>query len=256
MLFPSDSPEYARAVDPHNSLTTQRPAFVFTADSESDVLNAVGEAASSSMQLVPQATGHGAGAEVGGRDILLDASQLNSISIDPQRRVARVGSGVTWGALNAEAEKHGLLGPAGSSPSVSVSGYTFAGGVGWLVRRDGLASAALRRVEFIDGAGTARTASDDAPDPADRDAIWAFRGAGGVGVATSLEIELFPAPDLHAGALLWHASDLDAVVGAWASAIETVGSGVSSSLGILHVPPVPAFPPTCWAPLPAWPRAS
>lgn len=242
MLSISGSSEYSHAVAPHNSLTQQQPAFVIVASAASDVIQAVGEAAARSMRLLPQATGHGAGAEVGDADIIVDTSQLNSITIDPQLRVATVGSGVTWGALNAEAEKHGLLGPAGSSPSVSVSGYTFGGGIGWLVRRDGLASNALTRVEFIDGAGVARIASDDAHDVADRDALWAFRGAGGVGIATRLDIELFPVPDLHAGALLWRASDIAAVVAAWAEAIGQVGPGVSSSLGVLHVPPAPTFP--------------
>ena len=242
MLTRPGEPDYARAIEPDNSITNQQPGFVVAASRESDVVQAVHEATARSMSLVPQATGHGAGADVGGRDILVDTSRLNSITIDPQRRVAIVGSGVTWGALNAEAEKHGLLGPAGSAPSVSVSGYTFAGGAGWLVRRDGLASSALRRVDFVDGAGVSRSASDDADDPTDRDAIWAFRGAGGVGIATRLEIGLFPAPRLHAGALLWRASDLEAVVGAWVAAIGEVGGGVSSSLGVLHVPPAPQFP--------------
>lgn len=242
MLISPGGQGYSSATQPHNSRTAQRPAFVSLASRASDIADAVNEAVARSLRVVPQATGHGAGASVDDGDILVDTARLNSIDIDPQRRVATVGAGVTWGALNAEAEKHGLIGPAGSSPSVSVAGYTFGGGIGWLVRRNGMASSALRRVEFVDGLGRARIAEDDADDPADREAMWSFRGAGGVGVATRLEIDLFPAPDLHAGALLWRASDLEDVTAAWSAAIEEVGPGVSSSLGVLHVPPAPVFP--------------
>jgi hypothetical protein len=154
-----------------------------------------------------------------------------------------VGAGATWSAaVNAAAERHGLLGLAGSAPSVSVSGYTFGGGIGWLVRRDGLASGALRAVHYVDGSGRSRTAADDAADDVDREAMWAFRGAGGVGIAHTLEFDLVPATDLHAGALLWRADALPELTAAWSRTIGTLGGTVSSSLSLLHVPPLPLFP--------------
>ena len=120
-----------------------------------------------------------------------------------------------------------------------MSGYTFGGGIGWLVRRDGLASGALRAVHYVDGSGRSRTAADDAADHVDREAMWAFRGAGGVGIAHTLEFDLVPAPDLHAGALLWHADALPELTAAWSRTIGTLGGSVSSSLSVLHVPPLP-----------------
>ncbi|ABS03688.1 FAD-binding oxidoreductase [Kineococcus radiotolerans] len=250
LLVAADSQAYTAATQPHNSSVQQRPVRVAAASHPQDLAVALAEVAAlerslgRSLEVVPQATGHGAGAPVGNSAVLLDTSQLTDVVIDPEARIAVVGAGATWAAVNAAAERHGLLGLAGSAPTVSVSGYTFGGGIGWLVRRDGLASGALRAVHYVDGAGRSRTAADDATDPIDRDAIWAFRGAGGVGIAHTLEIDLVPAAHLHAGALLWHADALPDLVSAWSHALPTLATSASSSIGVLHVPPLPLFPQT------------
>jgi FAD/FMN-containing dehydrogenase len=248
-LVGADSAAYAAATRPSNSVTAQHPARVATVGAPEDVARAVDEVATlarssgEALELVPQATGHGAGAPVGAGAVLLDTSRLTDVVVDPAARTATVGAGATWAAVNAAAERHGLLGLAGSAPTVSVSGYTFAGGIGWLVRRDGLASGSLRAVHYVDGSGRSRTAADDAPDEVDREAMWAFRGAGGVGIAHTLELDLVPVADLHAGALLWHVEALPELVAAWAATVGSVPAGVSCSISVLHVPPLPLFPP-------------
>ncbi|MGI3783940.1 MAG: FAD-binding oxidoreductase, partial [Janthinobacterium lividum] len=248
MLLNARSDAYASATRPHNSSTVQRPARVAAISRPEDVPAALEEVAAlsrtekRSFEVVTQATGHGAGAEVGEGVVLFDTSRLDAVTIDAETRTATVGAGATWSVVNAAAQQHGLLGLAGSAPSVSVSGYTFGGGIGWLVRRDGLASGTLRAVHYVDGRGRLRVASDDAPDELDRAAIWAFRGAGGVGIAHTLELDLVPAPDVHAGSLLWHGSALPELLAAWSSTVGAVGNGVSSSISVLHIPPAPPFP--------------
>ena len=248
MLFDDTSEEYSSATRPHTSTTPQHPARVAVIREPADIPAALAEVADleratgRKLDVVVQATGHGAGAVVDDGSVIFDTSGLAAISIDPDARVATVGAGATWAAVNAAAEPHGLMGLAGSAPSVSVSGYTFGGGIGWLVRRDGMASGGLRRVHYVDGRGRSRTAADDAVDEVDRDAIWAFRGAGGVGIAHTLELDLVPVDDLYAGTLLWHADALPGLVAAWKARIERVGPSVSTSISVMHVPPAPPFP--------------
>ncbi|WP_157974225.1 FAD-binding oxidoreductase, partial [Desertihabitans aurantiacus] len=248
MLLAPDTDGYAAATSPRNSSTPQRPGRVARVTSPGDLVTALSEVAALEtssgrrLQVVPQATGHGAGAPVTDDTVLLDTSGLADVAIDPDARVATVGAGATWATVNAAAERHGLLGLAGSAPSVSVSGYTFGGGIGWLVRRHGLASAALRAVHYLDGEGRSRVAREDAAEETDREALWGFRGAGGVGVAHTLELDLVPVPDLHAGALLWDAAALPELVAAWAGALDSMGAGVATSIAVLHVPPLPLFP--------------
>lgn len=241
-LFGPGTDEYTRATTPHNSSGSQHPALVARPTSAQQVGAVVVEAAARGLRVAPQATGHGAGGEIGADTLIMDTSALDSLEIDAAAGTATAGAGLTWARIDAQAEQHGLLGLAGSSPSVAISGFTFGGGLGWLTRPHGMASSALRRVEYVDGAGAVRTASEDAADPVDRDALWAFRGGGGVGVATQLHFDLVRVPDLHAGYLLWTIDALDAVVAAWSDGLAGVAEDVATSISVVHIPPSPPFP--------------
>jgi FAD/FMN-containing dehydrogenase len=234
---------YRDATTPRNSSASQHPALVASPRSAAELAAAVGYAAQHGLTAVPQATGHGASGELGDGVLLIDTARLDTVHIDAGRRRAVVGAGCQWGAINAAAERHGLLGRSGSAPDVSVCGFTFGGGAGWLTRPHGLASGALAAVDFVDGTGRIRRASDDAPDEGDREAIYAFRGGGGVGVAAALEFDLAAVTDLWAGYLLWPFEHLDSVAGAWADALARIGQALSTSISVLSAPPGPPFPP-------------
>lgn len=167
---------------------------------------------------------------------------LDAISIDHEHRSATVGAGCLWGAVDAQAAAVGLLGRAGSSPTVAVAGFTFGAGAGWLSRPGGLASGALTAVEYVGGSGALRRASDAADDPLDRDVIWACRGGGGVGIAVTLQFDLVPFDELWAGYLLWPVDALDDVVSAWTRSLPETGPGLATSLAILRAPPSPLVP--------------
>jgi FAD/FMN-containing dehydrogenase len=239
---PPGSDGYARATAPSNSVARQHPALVATPTDIDQVAACVRHASRHGLTVVPQATGHGAAGELGDDVLLLDTSGLDTIAIDAEHRTARVGAGCRWGAVNAEAVKSGLLGRAGSAPTVGVAGFTFGAGAGWLSRLWGLASGALTAVDYVDGTGAVRRASDEAPDPLDRDVIWACRGGGGVGIAAALEFDLVPVTDLWAGYLLWPIDALDAVVTAWAASIPEIGPGLVTSLAVLQAAPSPLIP--------------
>jgi FAD/FMN-containing dehydrogenase len=233
---------YAAATAPDNSSFPQQPAAVVRVQSADDVARAVAIVARTGGLVAVQATGHGAGGPIGADTVLLDTSELDEVSVDASSRTAHVGAGAMWPAVQAAAAPHGLLGLAGTSPTVGVAGYTFTGGVGWFVRRYGLASAALRSVDFVDGAGRRRRASEDAPEPLDREALWAFRGGAPVGIATAVDIGLVDIPELWTGYLLWPVDALQEVAAAWAAATATVSASVTSSLSLLHLPPNGPFP--------------
>lgn len=238
------SDTYRAATTPHNAATVQRPAMVAHPRSAQEVAQAVAWAERHQLGVVVQASGHGAGGPVDSDHLLVDTSALNTVHIDAPARVARVGAGATWSQVNARAEGAGLLGLAGTSPTVAVAGYTFGGGVGFLTRPHGMASSSLLAVDYIDGNGALRRAAEDATDAVDRDALWAFRGGGGTGLATSLTVELVAVDDPWAGYLLWSIDALEAVVDAWATAMGHVGAALSTSLSVLRTPPgSPAFPP-------------
>jgi hypothetical protein len=234
--------EYADATSPANCCYPQRPLAVVRPNTVEQVASTVKCAWQLGITVVVQATGHGAANQIRDDQLLLDTSALTGVTINGFPATARVGAGEKWPAVQEAALPHELLGLSGTSPTVGVAGYTFGGGVGWFVRKYGLASAALRSVEYVDGAGQLRHASENADDELDRAALWAFRGGAPVGIATSIEIELFRVPELWTGFLLWPATALAAVIEAWTSAVEAVSPSVTSSLSLLKLPPEGPFP--------------
>jgi FAD/FMN-containing dehydrogenase len=242
LLARPGSSAYRAATTPHNSTTAQQPAVVAHPNSAEEAAETLRWAADRNLGVAVQASGHGAGAPIGPNRVLVDTSGLDNVSIDAEARIAHVGAGTTWSAVNSRAEQDGLSGLAGSSPTVAVAGYAFGGGVGWLTRPYGMASSALLAVDYIDGRGRLRRAADDAPDPVDRAALWAFRGGGGVGIATRLTFELVAPQALWAGYQLWDITALKPVADAWASAMGDVGDALSTSISVLHTPPGSPFP--------------
>jgi FAD binding domain len=241
-VFTPGTDGYQRATSPHNTVARQEPALVAAPATAEQAAACVRHAAEHGLRVVPQATGHGAAAGLGGDVLLLDTSGLSSIEIDAPHRTARAGAGCQWGDVDAAAFRHGLLGRAGSAPDVGITGFTFGAGAGWLTRPWGLASGALSAVGYVNGNGELRRAADDASEQIDRDVIWACRGGGGVGIATSLEFDLVPVDDLWAGLRLWPAEHLPAVTAAWAASLPRFGPAMCTSISLLTAPPVPLIP--------------
>ena len=117
---------------------------------------------------------------------------MRSVSVDPERRVARVGPGATWGQVLAAAAPFGLAPLSGSSPSVGVTGFTLGGGVGWLSRKHGFAADSVVRAELVTAAGQRITANADRHT----DLFWALRGGGGLRHRDRAGV---PPPSGHAG---------------------------------------------------------
>jgi FAD/FMN-containing dehydrogenase len=233
VLLP-DTPGYGEATSPDNSSFPQRPDVVVRPRTGAEVAATVALAAEAGARVAVQATGHGSGGPIASGTVLIDTSSLQGVVIDPAARTARVGAGVTWSQVQEQAEKHGLLALSGTSPSVGVAGYTFHGGVGWLVRPFGLASASLRAVSFVDGLGQLGEAGGDE--------LWAFRGGAGLGIATELEFDLFPVAELWTGYLLWPAAHLPRLAQVWLAQVAAAPDALTSTLAVLRVPPQGPFP--------------
>src|SRR4029077_19641399 len=72
---------------------------------------------------VPRGAGSGMPGGNVGADVVVDCSSLKGLTLDPDRRIARAGAGVTWKEVNDAAEKVGLrLPPDPSSGAFATSG--------------------------------------------------------------------------------------------------------------------------------------
>ncbi|MFY7066343.1 FAD-binding oxidoreductase [Nocardiopsis changdeensis] len=190
---------FGAASRPWNLAVEQEPVAVVEVADAGDVAAVVRWAGERGLSVAAQATGHGATGSASGA-VLVRTGALDGVEVDPVRRTARVGAGVSWGRVQEAAAVHGLTGLPGSSPGVGVVGYTLGGGLGWFGRRHGWAADAVRAWEVVDaGGGRARVSAQSDPD-----LFWALCGGGGDAVVvTGVELELFGAPELYAGAVVW-----------------------------------------------------
>ncbi|GAA1720849.1 FAD-binding oxidoreductase [Isoptericola hypogeus] len=223
------------ASTPWNLAVRQPVAAVVEAVDADDVATTVRHARAAGLTVAAQSTGHGATGDTEGA-VLLRTGRLDDVSVDPVARVARVGAGASWAAVQAASAPHGLTGLLGSAPGVGVAGYTLGGGLGWFSRAHGLAADHVRSFDVVDADGVRRTV-DTGSDP---ELFWALRGGGGdLAVVTSLEIALEPVPAFAGGSLVWPAERAGDVLAAYREVTSSAPRELSLWLSRVEAPGAP-----------------
>jgi FAD/FMN-containing dehydrogenase len=221
-----------------NLAVDQQPLAVVLAADACDVEHTVAFAAAHDLKVAAQAGGHGATKALDGT-ILVRTNELDDIWIDSHAGIARVGAGVRWGALQSALDGTGLTGLPGSCGGISVVGYCTGGGLSWFSRPYGSGAGSLRAVELVDASGSRRWIDDST----DAELMWAIRGGGGnFGVITSVEVELFAAPEITGGRLMFPIDQAEAVLTAYGSATATAADHVTLWAYLTHFPDVPFVP--------------
>lgn len=193
-LTPSDQGyEEARAL--WNGVIDKRPAAIARCRTEDQVAEAIGFARAHGVKIAVRGGGHqvaGTGSIDDG--LVVDLSEMNEVTVDPDRRVARVGGGARLGDVDRATQEHGLAVPLGVVSETGVAGLTLSGGMGHLRRLHGLSCDNLLSARVVTAGGTVLTASEDEH----ADLLWALRGGGAsVGAVTSFEFRAHPVgPDV------------------------------------------------------------
>ncbi len=204
------------------------PAYVLRPRSVGDVQAAVGFAASAGLSLSVRGGGHsfaGFGTSDGG--IVIDLSNLANVEIiDKERHLVRIGGGATWGQVAAVLAPHCLAISSGDTKSVGVGGLTLTGGVGWKVRKHGLALDNVAAAEVVTASGQVVHASaEENPE-----LFWAIRGGGGnFGIVTAFEFAAHPTTDVFYGTIAFPASQAATVLQGWADYLRTAPDELTST---------------------------
>ena len=210
-------------------LTSGKPAYVLRPGSVRDVQEGVRFAAGIGLSLSVRGGGHsfpGFGTNDGG--VVIDLSRLASVEIiDSERHLVRIGGGATWGQVAAALAPHGLAISSGDTKSVGVGGLTLTGGIGWKVRKYGLALDNVVAVEVVTADGEVLRANEsDNPD-----LFWAVRGGGGnFGVVTAFDFVAHPTTDVHYGKITFPAGEAATVLRGWADYLRDAAEEVTSSV--------------------------
>jgi FAD/FMN-containing dehydrogenase len=237
VLGPDDE-GYAAEVAAFNVSRQHTPQAVVVPSSADDVAATVRWAAEHGLPVSVQATGHGAVLPIT-EGVLINTRALDEVSIDPERKTARVGAGVKWRRVIDAGAEHGLAGLCGSTSDVGVVGYTLGGGLPLLGRAYGFSSDHVRSFDVVTGDGRQHhVEADDGSDLA-----WALRGGkGNVGVVTSIEIELLDIPDLYGGAMFWPGELAPVLLPAFVEWTRSLPDDFCTSISLLRLPPVPEVP--------------
>lgn len=216
----------------------RRPATIVRAADASDVARVVTLARETGAELAVRSGGHsraGHGTSEGG--IVLDLSTMNAVEIDAGGRTAWAQTGVTVGDYTKATGEHGLATGLGDTASVGLGGITLSGGIGYLVRKNGLAIDDVLAAEVVTADGELL----EVDEQTHADLFWALRGGGGnFGVATRLRLRLHEIDEVVGGMLLLPAST-DVITGL-VTAADAAPEELSMIANILKAPPMPFIP--------------
>jgi len=217
----------------------RRPAAIVRPADAAEVAQVVNLARDRGLELAVRGGGHSlAGHSTSDGGIVLDLSALTAIQVDPEARTAWAQGGLTAGAYTEAVGAHGLVTGFGDTGSVGIGGLTLGGGVGYLVRSQGLTIDSLLAAELVTADG--RVLQVDAE--AHPELFWAIRGGGGnFGVATRLKFRLHELPSIVGGMLLLPATAQ--VIADFMAAAEAAPEELSAIAAVMAAPPMPFIPP-------------
>ena len=200
VLGPEDG-DYDAARRCFNALVDRRPAVIARCVDAGDVATAFDFARAEGLEVAVRGGGHNpAGHCVVDGGLVIDLSQMRSVEVDSDARIARANGGATWLDFDAATQAFGLATPGGVVGSTGVAGLTLGGGIGHLTAQHGLTCDNLVGAEVVTPDGTVVHA--DADDNADL--LWGLRGGGGnFGVATRLDFRLHPLDGVVGGKLTY-----------------------------------------------------
>jgi FAD/FMN-containing dehydrogenase len=214
------------------------PLAVARAANAGDVATVVNAARESGVELAVRSGGHsraGYGTVDGG--LVLDLSSMNSVEIDADGSSVWVETGIRAGDFTNATGERGLVTGLGDSGSVGIGGITLAGGIGFLVRKNGMTIDDLLAADVVTADGNLVTASESS----EPDLFWAIRGGeGNFGVATRLQLRLHEISDIVGGMLILPATP--EVITGFLEAAKAAPEELSTIANVMIAPPMPMIP--------------
>jgi FAD/FMN-containing dehydrogenase len=216
------------------------PAAVVRVANTEDVAACVGFARHLGIPLHARSGGHSYLGASAGPGLVLDLRDLADVTVDSSSGTATLGGGIALVDAYDGLAAHGAAIPAGSCPTVGLSGLALGGGVGVVTRRYGMTCDRLTGATVVTAAGA--TISVDGTHHSDL--LWALRGGGGsFGVVTSMQLATHSTPPLARAFLVWPWPAAGDVLAAWQSQAPHAPRAMWSTCHLL-APATRPGPPT------------
>jgi len=219
----------------------RRPALIVQCTGAADVIAAVGFARGNHLDIAVRGGGHSvAGLSTVDGGIVIDLGPMSDVTVDAGAKRASVGGGAVWADVDHETQAHGLATTGGLVSTTGVAGFTLGGGIGWTMRKFGLACDNLAGADVVTADGRLVHCSET-ENP---ELLWGLRGGGGnFGIVTRFELDLHPlGPMIYAGPVFYPADaarDLLVAFREWAAEAPDEVTGV---VNLTSAPPLPVIP--------------
>ena len=243
LIRPGDAAyDEARAI--WNGAHDRRPALIVRCAGTADVIRAIEFARSEDLLVAVRGGGHSIpGFSTVDDGIVIDLSPMRGIRVDPVARTVRAQPGVTWAELDHETQAFGLAVTGGLVSSTGIAGFTLGGGIGWLMRKHGLACDNLVAADVVTADGQLVHASA----VENEELFWGLRGGGGnLGVVTSFEFRLHPVgPTVLGGAIFYPGDRAEEILRFYREWVRDVPDELTTLVSLATAPPAP-FLPEAW----------
>ncbi len=195
------TPDYDAARRIWNAAIDRRPAMIVRCADVADIVQAVHFAKRHNALVSVRAGGHNhVGFAICDGGLTIDLTRLREVRVDPDRKTATAGGGVTFADYDAATHTFGLASTGPIISMVGVGGFTLGGGMGWLHRKLGLGCDNLISAHVVTADGRIVKASKTKH----ADLFWAIRGGGGnFGIVSNFEFCVAPVTEVLAG-LIFH----------------------------------------------------
>src|ERR1700712_786913 len=232
--------DYDRDRSIWNGAHDRHPLLIARAAGVADVIRTVDFARSEGLPLAVGGGGHSiAGFSTVDDGIVLDLSLMKGIQVDPEQRRVTAQAGCTWKDLDAETQQFGLAVTGGLVSSTGIAGFTTGGGIGWLMRKYGLAADNLIGADVVTADGQfVHTSADE-----NSELFWGLRGGGGnFGVVTSFEFQLHEVGPVLSGIVFYPAEEAEQVLNGYRTLCAEAPDELTTLATLLTAPPVPFLP--------------
>jgi FAD/FMN-containing dehydrogenase len=224
-----------------NGSIDRYPRLVVQCRTVSDVVAAVECARSADLIVAVRGGGHSiAGFSTCDGGIVIDLSPMKRVAVDPERRRVQAEGGVVWGELDRATQAFGLAVTGGLVSSTGIGGFTLGGGLGWLMREQGLTCDSLVSAEVVTAEGRRLRASTTE----NADLLWGLRGGGGnFGIVTSFEIEVHEVgPDIVGGFRFYPGDRAEDVLRVFRDVSGEAPDALQLGVVLRLAPPAPFIP--------------
>src|SRR3954447_17740535 len=240
LIRPGDD-GYDEARSIWNGAHDQHPAMIVRCAGVADVMRAVDFARSEDLTVAVRGGGHSIpGFSTCDGGVVIDLSAMKGVRVDPERRTAVAQGGCTWADVDHETQAFGLAVTGGLVSSTGIAGFTLGGGIGWLMRKYGLAADNLIGADVVTADGRLVHASET-ENP---ELLWGLRGGGGnFGIVTQFEFDLHPVgPMVYAGPIFYPAEAARDLMRAFRDWAGSAPDEITGLVNLTTAPPLPVIP--------------